>query len=264
MGPSLIIGVDCATDEARVGLAAARFDGSVAESRERIRLTEVVCGGGEESIVETMARWAQAARIDGLPVLLALDAPLGWPARLGEVLAGHRAGEPIEPTRDEMFRRETDRVVRRMTGKLPLDVGADRIARTAHWALGLTAALGEKLQTRVEAGWDPKSLSPLAAIEIYPAALLKVCGLPASGYKRPDQRANREVILDGLGAELSSECDVTLALEQADVLDSILCVVAGADFLRGRCVEPEDGALARKEGWIWFRRPDQDSTRMRA
>jgi hypothetical protein len=94
VGPSLIIGVDCATDEARVGLAAARFDGSVAESRERIRLTEVVCGGGEESIVETMARWAQAARIDGLPVLLALDAPLGWPARLGEVLAGHRAGDP--------------------------------------------------------------------------------------------------------------------------------------------------------------------------
>ena len=40
-------------------------------------------------------------------------------------------------------------------------------------------------------------------------------------------------------------------LEEKDgVLDAALCVLAGADFLIGEVYAPEDGELARKDGWI--------------
>jgi len=42
-----------------------------------------------------------------------------------------------------------------------------------------------------------------------------------------------------------------------DALDAAICVLAGADFLRGEAAEPPDIETARKEGWIWFRKPGQ-------
>ena len=70
-----VVGVDCATDPRRVGLALGRWDGS------RTTLVEVRHGSAAAPPAEIVARWIDAH--DG-PVLLALDAPLGWPAPLGE------------------------------------------------------------------------------------------------------------------------------------------------------------------------------------
>jgi hypothetical protein len=61
----------------------------------------------------------------------AIDAPLGWPKPLAETLIDHRAGLPIETPANAMFRRTTDLFIQRKLKKTPLDVGADRIARTA-------------------------------------------------------------------------------------------------------------------------------------
>jgi hypothetical protein len=61
----------------------------------------------------------------------AIDAPLGWPKPLAETLIDHRAGMPIETPANAMFRRTTDLFIQRKLKKTPLDVGADRIARTA-------------------------------------------------------------------------------------------------------------------------------------
>ena len=49
--------------------------------------------------------------------------------------------------------------------------------------------------------------------------------------------------------------DLSLPLEDADALDAMLCVLAGADFLAGKAYSPTDLALAKKEGWIWIRKP---------
>ena len=72
--------------------------------------------------------------------LLAIDAPLGWPA-LGQSLAAHRAGQGIAVAQNTLFRRATDVSVHQRTGKLPLEVGADRIARAAWQALSVLQQL---------------------------------------------------------------------------------------------------------------------------
>jgi hypothetical protein len=65
----------------------------------------------------------------------------------------------------------------------------------------------------------------------------------------------RERILYGLLEHMILPQDVTPAKKDADVLDALVCVLAGADFLAGRAMPPEDEQLAQKEGWIWVRRP---------
>ena len=48
-------------------------------------------------------------------------------------------------------------------------------------------------------------------------------------------------------------------IEDANLFDATVCVLAGADFARGVCVEPDDPELARREGHIWFRGSGQRS-----
>lgn len=53
---------------------------------------------------------------------------------------------------------------------------------------------------------------------------------------------------------LSENLDAAL-VDCVDVLDAVVCLLAGADFLLGRAKPPEgeEVALAQKEGWIWCR-----------
>ena len=76
-------------------------------------------------------------------ILLALDAPLGWPEAMRTELRAHTAGGTLATARQRMFSRMTDRFVERSTGKRPLDVGANLIAKTAHWALELLEQIRE-------------------------------------------------------------------------------------------------------------------------
>ncbi len=82
-----IVGVDCATDPRKVGLALARVDGS------KVRLLAAECGFDSPSMAGRIAEWMG----EEPAVLLALDAPLGWPIDLGATLAGHSAGAPTRP-----------------------------------------------------------------------------------------------------------------------------------------------------------------------
>lgn len=54
---------------------------------------------------------------------------------MGQALNYHYAAEGVSIGPNDLFRRETYRFIKRNVGKQPLDVGADRIARTAHAAL---------------------------------------------------------------------------------------------------------------------------------
>ena len=76
-----------------------------------------------------------------------------------------------------------------------MDVGADRIARTAHAALRLLGELRKLSGAAVPLGWSPGELAESTVLETYPAAWLTVAGLPNRGYKRPEQRPVREKIL---------------------------------------------------------------------
>ena len=55
-----------------------------------------------------------------------------------------------------LFRRETDREIKRRLGRQPLDVGADRIARTGHRALEILSKLADSLKLReILLAWVP-------------------------------------------------------------------------------------------------------------
>lgn len=241
-----IIGIDCATQPKKLGLARGRWDG------QRGVVEQATLGSDVGVLAEAIAAW-----IEG-PTLIAIDAPLGWPVELGRALAQHRAGDGIAGDPNELFRRETDRVVKRMVGKTSLDVGADRIARTAHAALRLLSELRAHTGEVVPLAWDP-AVEGTMAIEVYPAATLAARSFVHRGYKGDPERspAARRGLVEALRDEVGFTLDVERLIACDDILDAAVCVLAGADFLRGECVAPTDAELtvAQGEGWIWFRRP---------
>jgi hypothetical protein len=187
--------------------------------------------------------------------LVAIDAPLGWPIGLGQTLHSHEAGAPIGLEANWMFRRETDRAIKRRTGKQPLDVGADRIARTAHAALGFLQELRQRTDETIPLVWNPVIGDGTYAVEVYPGATLAAYGVRASGYKKKGQHTAHRAVLELLEERVALPDDRTLLENNNDVLDAALCVLAGVDFLRGEALKPTDLELARKEGWIWVRKP---------
>jgi predicted RNase H-like nuclease len=240
-----IVGIDCAVDPQRTGAAVGVLSGEQLSLR-RVRLCSSDCLPSSTAIefVE-----------DQRDVLFALDAPLGWPQALGVELRGHEAGGPLGTDADRLFRRDTDRFIKYHIGKQPLDVGADRIARAAVSALGILHATAAELGEQIKLAWRPTDRGRIA-IEVYPAATLEALGIRSTRYKKPEQRTEREAIVDSLSklmiiAEETREDLVA----SADVLDAAVCVLAGADFLLGRSLPPEDLPTAKMVGWIGVREP---------
>jgi predicted RNase H-like nuclease len=240
-----IIGIDCATQPQKTGLALGTWDGTA------VSLHTITLGQKNQPLAQTIASWLPANQ----PTLLAIDAPLGWPADLGDQLASHQAGEPLPVPPNTLFRRETDQHIWQRTGKLPLDVGADRIARTAHAALTLLADLHQLTGQPIPLAWQPQNLHPLSAIEVYPAGTLKMLFDPrrVPRYKGKDGENGRIAILNLLKNNVTLPQRTGLLQNNDDALDAALCVLAGADFLRGLATPPENQARAQKEGWIWVR-----------
>lgn len=230
-----VIGIDCACDPRKVGLARATHKG------RQTYVEEVRCCSKSEPPDEVVGQWIEK---QGGRVMLALDAPLGWPASLQRALENHKAGEEIECDANLLFRRETDRFVRERVNKQPLDVGADRIARTAHAAVGLLGSLREKLAHPIPLIWG-RDFAGIGAIEVYPAGTAKAHGIRLTGYKKDGDRL-REVekeVLERL--HFSASVD---AARNDNEIDAVLCVLAAHDFLVGGSFPPTDKELARQEG----------------
>ena len=246
-----LIGIDAATKPNKTGIARAEYrEGAV-------RITDVgsLKKFGEEKLVE----WIR----DADRALIAIDAPLGWPAPLAPELADHVAGALLEELPDQMFDRETDRAVNRKVNKHGLSVGADKIARTAHEALCLLGRLREMTNQEIHLAWNWESWSRAKVIEVYPGATLKGRGWPDEGYKTPKNATKTIAVRKHLVCKLAQEMDLNgfnrAMAGNDDLLDSVLCVLAGADFMHGDSFPPPDPALAEKEGWIWVKRPVTNS-----
>ena len=250
-----IIGIDCATKANKVGLAIAT------SSRGHTAVEEVRLGSSGKGPDDIVAEWVQQQ--EG-PTLLALDAPLGWPAPLAQALPRHRAGAKLPYDADEtfrsenelrqranrLFRRDTDKYIFERTGKRSLDIGADRIARTAHAALALLEELRRRLDKPIPLAWGP-DISGVSAIEVYPAATLKAHGIAYN----PDSAEARQWLCDALGTRIGMPSDSGAILRSRDALDAVTCVLAGHDFLADQALRPENPILAEQEGWIWVRSP---------
>lgn len=242
-----VIGIDCATRPQKIGLALAVPRG------KQLAVVEARTAKGRRSPAEIIAAWISPS----CRTLLAMDSPLGWPEALGRTLLEHRAGERISVDPDHLFQRHSDRCLRERTGRKPLEVGANLIARTAHSALSLLGDISEILQQAIPVGWSPKLGDGVSAIEVYPAATLIAHGLPASGYKARGESPERASIILALGESLLLKFDTTILDQNPDVLDAAICVLGGLDFLQGRAVGPDDLELAKKEGWTWVAEPQR-------
>ncbi len=239
-----VVGIDCATDDANVGAAFGAWRGGGVAVHD-------VMACGTTTPVQAVATWLRGVQE---PILIALDAPLGWPVALTQALCQHRAGDELVVEADRMFRHGTDRFIHKTVGKRPLDVGADRIARTAHAALRLLGELRRTLASPVPLAWSPQNLPLLSAIEVYPAATLAAHGIRSTGYKRAENLAERKEIISPVSCRLNLPADVTLLEGNANVLDAVVCLLAARDFLQDRCPPPSDQRLAEQEGWIWSAR----------
>ncbi len=240
-----IIGIDCAVDPKNVGLAKGIYRGGLFE------VVDALCGTDGSHLIAQLTEWLQTES----RVLLALDAPLGWPCALGNAFVEHIAGVPIDESPNMLFRRETDRLITDRCKKRPLDVGADRIARTAHAALKLLGDLGASIGHRIPLAWDSAFSPRIAAIEVYPAATLSGRSIRCSQYKDAEHTEVRRNIVSKLHEHLTCSVDSNVLATDADVLDAVVCALAGLDFLRGQAFPPLEPELARKEGWIWAKLP---------
>jgi hypothetical protein len=183
---------------------------------------------------------------------------LGWPVLLGEALPAHQAGQRLIGEPDRLFHRQTDDFVRAEIGKNPLEVGADRIARTAVSTLTMLERIRVAIGQEIPLAWNPSLSEGVFAIEVYPAGTLRAYGLPSSGYKKPGQAARRDSLISQISSLFSNGLGAqrTLLLDSADALDAVVCTISGADFLRGEVLLPNvHPEVRRKEGWIWVRTP---------
>ena len=133
-------------------------------------------------------------------------------------------------------------------------MGADRIARTAFAALAMLREVRDAAGAPIPLAWTASPAERPAAIEVYPAATLKAHGLSVPGYKRYQSGPARRDIQSFIERRLEDDCGFDVATGRHHVLDAILCVIAGLDFLAGDVYRPVDREVAEREGWIWVYR----------
>lgn len=278
-GGVVIIGIDCATEPQKIGIARAihckkapvqvEWAGTVPKPSD---------GKWWRAVVERIGGWIGHAQKQQIPVLLALDAPLGWPDEMRRVLPAHVAGalptpdgitfsdpEDEKDHRDHMFARHTDGVVWKKVEKKPIDVGAEKIARAAHASLYLLHSIRERTGKDIPLAWVPRRVTQVQAIEVYPAATLESRGVSSTGYKggrdekRRDGKTKGEIRgerLRALRAEVKvTEGIVPSAIQTDHAFDAVICCLAAVDFLNGSVIplEAEQRLRAEREGWIWVR-----------
>jgi hypothetical protein len=247
----MIIGIDCATAPEKTGLALAR------PAADGWRL-EAAQSGRDVAPAEQLLEWLSGTERP----LLCLDAPLGWPLAMGQLLEGHRAGEGMTADADRLFHRQCDDFIQARTGCRPMEVGANFIARTALSALKLLAEVRERSDRRLPLLWHHEAGDDGGVIEVYPAATLRMHGLPWRRYKPAAALDLRDSLIEGWSAQLIPPAEHSPARQamraQADVLDAAHCVLAGVDFIHGQAMPPprlsDDLAV---EGWIWTRRAEE-------
>jgi predicted nuclease with RNAse H fold len=245
-----LIGLDAASDWRNFGYAIGTYSSGSAIQIDATGLLGDRRGQAPQltAIVEILKN-ADA-------VLIAIDAPLGWPSAHGHGhgLADHAAGAALAHTKLELFRRRTDDFVKQLTGKQPLEVGADRIARATHAALDVIEQLRRAAGKSIPPAWD-REFRDAALIEVYPAATLRAHGVAVPRYSRPENWESRVQIAE----RLSTEVDGLGACARLSphAFDACICLVAARDFLEGTAVAPpaEYSESAQKEGWIWVREP---------
>jgi predicted nuclease with RNAse H fold len=230
-------GVDLAAQAAGTALAVIDWtDGGAS-------LQELHLGVDDPRIVEVAASVQK----------IGIDCAFGWPDEFVSFVTAHASLEPGGSAIDggldwrrTLAYRETDRDVRRRTGRWPLSVSTDRLGLTAMRCAGLLARIAESGVAVDRSGAG-------LVVEVYPGASLRLWGLPTTGYRT--EPAARAVLLAAL-AQAEPRLDLgehaALMLRSADAFDAVIAALAARSAALGRSGVPPSGSeqRARREGWI--------------
>jgi hypothetical protein len=188
-----------------------------------------------------------------------IDDPFGWPVSFLDAMAAYRTGphwpSPIDHPTGELRLRETDRAVRKRSGRWP--VSTDRIAVPAMRCAGLLTAIAGHLGAE-QVRRDGSGL----CCEVYPDPALRrwVAGTSAAlgraSYKGKENSARRMQLLGALLEQLPLD-DPDGRLDQIagedDYLDALICALIARAAERERTFLPESPLELERvevEGWI--------------
>ncbi len=235
------LGVDLAAASVKTAVAVLEWAGG------SCRLEHLALGVADREIVDLF----------GASDMTGIDCPVGWPDAFLPFIAGHLNFD-AHPVLDHdgiegrrlLAYRDTDRFVTGQTGLIPLSVSADRLAHPA-----MRCAV---IQAKIAREYGPQARDGSGRLaEVYPAASLKLWGLPTRGYKgRGATEAERlAVALDALSRaapwlDLSGHHDRLAASD--DMFDALIASLTARAVALGATLRPDDGhaRAALTEGWI--------------
>lgn len=184
-----------------------------------------------------------------------IDCPVGWPVPFVEFVTAHRAGDVDVPAdtngrdwRRNLALRLTDQVVHDRTGLTPLSVSADRLGHTAMRCAALLTHLARE-------GRPVDRCGSGVVVEVYPAASLKLWGLPYRGYKRPQNLAGLGRLVDDLQAAapwLDLGSHESICRRSHDATDAVIAALTARAAFQGLTTTPgkNDIDTTKSEGWI--------------
>jgi predicted nuclease with RNAse H fold len=193
---------------------------------------------------------------------IGIDCAFGWPMEFFEFLTQHmnpgKIPKGIDGAMDwrrTLSHRETDREVRKLTGRWPLSVSTDRLGLTAMRNAGLLARYQE-------AGVNVDRSGEGEVCEVYPGATLRLWCFDTSGYRTSIQA--REALLEQLktGAPwLDLAGFEEQMLSSTDCFDAVIAALAARAVALSAYSKPtnQQRAKAKIEGWICLPTADLES-----
>jgi len=235
-----ILGIDLATEPSKTGVVMLEVDSTGHQVAHRVD------GFPNDDLLVALAKEAD---------VIGVDAPFGWPMGFIESLSEHGAGRPWLPGADRasLRHRRTDLAVHAATGIWPLSVSTDKLGATAMRCAHLQTRWANEVWEGVAAARDGSG----RLIEVYPAATLKMLGLPHQSYKGPNGTERRRVILAGLEAWVDVADVHAVSLASDDMLDAVVAALTAHAAAEGFTSRPAEGPeldAALVEGWIHMRK----------
>jgi predicted nuclease with RNAse H fold len=233
----LVAGIDLAAEPKGTALALIEWNNNQA------KLQELLLGVDDAQIVQE----TKGANKIGI------DCAFGWPMEFFEFLTQHmnpnQKPKGIDGAMDwrrTLSYRETDREVRKITGRWPLSVSTDRLGLTAMRNAGLLARFQE-------AGVNVDRSGEGTACEVYPGATLRLWGFDTAGYRTEDKK--RAELLEKLKTKvpwLDLSSFENQMLDSTDCFDAVIAALAARAVALGAYSKPSKDQLdkAKVEGWI--------------
>jgi predicted nuclease with RNAse H fold len=236
-------GVDLAAEPKATAVALIDW------TNNKAQLQKLLLGVDDQQIVEAVTAGTAGTAAEKIGI----DCAFGWPVEFFEFLTQHmdpnqkpKGIDGAMAWRRTLAYRETDREVRKITGRWPLSVSTDRLGLTAMRNAGLLARLQE-------AGVDVDRSGEGTACEVYPGATLRIWGFDTSGYRTSIEA--RQALLEQLKTQapwLDLAGHEDQMLSSTDCFDAVIAALAARAVALGAYTNPTNQQLekARVEGWI--------------